>query len=164
MPVARIIDYSIKLNKQNKLYIQVLFQTTDSKNYRWFGSFNEGMARNITNDSLKKMGLRIPNEDELLDSETPSQAIMRLLNKGVEGGILNDSIDYEIEIETSAGLDGKENTKVRSIRLPGERAVRSLSEEDLKAAMGNSSIGDELFAKAIKYPREEAATEDEAPF
>jgi len=143
-----ILDYSIGESKNNNLYVKVLFQAVETnKVYTWFGSLNEGTARNITMSALMKMGLNTPN--------------LLVLNKGVTTGALDVKKTYELKIEMKPDQYGVLKERVTNIKVEGEPDGSRLETNALKEKLMGTTIADEL---AMKISKRTGTDNEEVPF
>lgn len=154
LPVT-ITDYGISLTQAGKPQVTVKFTSHDGKEFTWWGSLNEGMAREITLKNLFTMGFNADTLDPLA--------------QGLAGGALNHVQEYEIVTEEQMNpKTQKMQTRVKFINLPGQSTTGKLKTEDaLKALSSINAKGDILAAKKQITPAQalpKTGTEDEIPF
>jgi hypothetical protein len=102
---AKINEYGITLTQAGKPQCTVSFKVkvsdTEYKNITWYGSLNEGGARDITVKALITMGYK-----------------ENLLEKFSLGEGLNIEKEFSVEIIQECGQDGKYRTKIKWINDP----------------------------------------------
>lgn len=114
---AIIIDHGFNTTSTGKLQVAVTFRYADSegeKELSWFGSFNEGKAREITLEGLKRMGLK-------------SKADFPQLAMGVDSGVLNYSEQIPITVAMEE-YEGKVSPKIKGIGGGGIASKLGLAE------------------------------------
>lgn len=133
---AKIVDYALTLTKGGDMQLGVMFEFEQegvSKTLSYFGSFKAGRAREITLETMEKMGF---NGQSLAG-----------LSDGPASGILDTDKDYSIKIEMDT-YEGKTTPKIRWVNLPNEGgfAKRLTLEEIIEKETGMNLAGD-LVAK-----------------
>jgi len=107
---AKVVDYGLKETKSGTQQVVVRFRWNDEFEYNWYGSFNEGKAREITMKSLQVLGLS-------------SNEIWNLAD-GPESGMLDTDKLVSIKVEHEQGMDGKLYPKIKWVNELGGGAVR----------------------------------------
>lgn len=131
--LAKIKDYGFKVTHSGSLQMAVIFdyeQGEENRTLTWFGSMNEGKAREITLTALKNMGYQ-------------GQEIS-LLNDGIQSGILDTDKDYSITIELD-DYNGKKIAKIKWVNLPGQSGFeKRLDTNEVKQKLAGMDLGADI--------------------
>ena len=159
---AKIIDYGFTQPKEGKNpQAMVMFEfmatlwdeqtnaTSESiKKLGWYGSFNGG-AKEITIKTLVET------------FEFKGRTGVELL-QGIGSNQINESREYELEIETNE-WDGKKNSKIKYVNIPGQtRTVEKLAEADAVKFCGELGLAG-AFAEAKQAAPSASEMKNHAP-
>lgn len=133
---AKVVDYGIKQTKSGAQQIVVRFRWNDEFELNWYGSLNEGKAREITVKTLEILGMS-------------SNEIWNLAD-GIESGMLDTDKLVSISVEKETGTDGKIYPKIKWVNELGGGGVKGLTKEEAKAALKGMSFGIKPVKKVDK--------------
>lgn len=124
---AKVVDYGLKQTKSGAQQVVVRFRWNDEFEYNWYGSFNEGKAREITVRTLELLGC---SSEELWN-----------LADGPASGMLDTDKTVSIKVEIETGNDGKDYPKIKWVSPLSSGGIKDgMSKEEAKSAFKNMGI------------------------
>ncbi|MFZ8933688.1 MAG: hypothetical protein ACO2ZP_07310 [Bacteriovoracaceae bacterium] len=153
--LAKIIDFGFTKTSKDKLQVAVKFGIEDEEGAKrtivWFGSLNQGKAREITIKQLLRCGLK--GND------------IRILSKGLEGKGLDVETEVEVEIIQIEDQKGNLRNKVQWINSLG---MKKIDASEINNQLGDGLSGDILSLRQSTGMIEKAVKEemsiDDIPF
>jgi hypothetical protein len=146
---AKIDDYGIGKNKEDKPYVFINFKLSDTgESIKWFGHLGDAKGdkkspREITLQTILRMGFRGDDVHDLAD--------------GRQSRMLDESVEYELVLENNT-YNGKTSLRVKFINTPQERLT---GEEAKRLASYKSELSAMRSELGIKKPSD---TDDDIPF
>lgn len=167
---AKVVDYGFVESQAGNLLVFVVFSFKDGEqvcHLTWYGSFNEGKAREITLKALALLSQKVQRGHELVPSIVAYGIDAMADGKASKMLDVVNEVSIDVDLETNKNT-GKTYPRIKWINPASGNQQRLMTRDDVKVKVAGMQLGADLLLigqqTAIKHVPTASMADDQIPF